>query len=84
MVSGATDLRLFLDDRSEPSPAPTGPPKRIALLVGPEGGFSDAERQRLVAHARPLVLGGRVLRAETAVFVGLTAVHVTWGDFRPG
>jgi 16S rRNA (uracil1498-N3)-methyltransferase len=81
-----TDLRLFLDDRSEPgtdaAPAPAAPPKRIVLQVGPEGGFSDAERQRLAAAARPWVLGGRVLRAETAVLVGLTAVHMTWGDFR--
>jgi 16S rRNA (uracil1498-N3)-methyltransferase len=79
-----TDLRLFLDDRSEP-PTPTlaEAPRRIVLFVGPEGGFSDAERQRLAAHVRPFVLGGRVLRAETAVLAGLTAVHVTWGDFRP-
>jgi 16S rRNA (uracil1498-N3)-methyltransferase len=76
-----TDLRLFLDERSEPAPVPTAPPRRIVLLVGPEGGFSDAERQKLGAVARPWVLGGRVLRAETAVLVGLTAVHMTWGDF---
>ena len=79
----STDLRLFLEDRSDPSPAPADPPKRIVLFVGPEGGFSDVERQRLAPHARPWVLGGRVLRAETAAIVGLTAVHVTWGDFRP-
>jgi 16S rRNA (uracil1498-N3)-methyltransferase len=82
----ATDLCLFLDDRSEASPAPTDvsneSPKRIALIVGPEGGFSDAERQRLTPRARPWILGGRVLRAETAVTVGLTALHTTWGDFR--
>jgi 16S rRNA (uracil1498-N3)-methyltransferase len=78
-----TDLRLFLDDRSEhTTPAPTDPPKRIVLLVGPEGGFSDAERHRLATHARPWVLGGRVLRAETAVLVGLTAVQMMWGDFK--
>jgi 16S rRNA (uracil1498-N3)-methyltransferase len=77
----SADLRLFLDDRSEAAPAPAGPPRRIVLLVGPEGGFSDAERHRLAAHARPWVLGGRVLRAETAVLVGLTAVQMTWGDF---
>lgn len=77
-----TDLRLFLDDRSEPSPARVEPPRRIILFVGPEGGFSDAERELLTAHATPWVLGGRVLRAETAVLVGLTAAHMTWGDFR--
>jgi 16S rRNA (uracil1498-N3)-methyltransferase len=80
----ATDLRLFLDDRSDPAPAPADPPRRVVLLVGPEGGFSDAERQLLAKSARPWMLGGRVLRAETAVLVGLTAVHVTWGDFRTG
>jgi 16S rRNA (uracil1498-N3)-methyltransferase len=80
----SADLRLFLDDRSDANPVPAGPHRRIDLLVGPEGGFSDAERQRLAAHARPWVLGGRVLRAETAALVGLAAVHVAWGDFTLG
>jgi 16S rRNA (uracil1498-N3)-methyltransferase len=84
----SADLRLFLDDRSDPAPAPPAeppPPRRIILLVGPEGGFSDPERHRLVANdARPWGLGGRVLRAETAVLAGLTAVHMLWGDFRRG
>ena len=83
----AADLCLFLDDRSDPAAhaAPAEPPpRRIVLLVGPEGGFSDAERHRLKGPARPWALGGRVLRAETAVLVGLTAVHMTWGDFRSG
>jgi len=80
-VFTAADLRLFLDDRSEPAPVPAEPPRRIVLLVGPEGGFSDAERARLAGKACPWILGGRVLRAETAVIVGLTAVHLAWGDF---
>ncbi|HEX8520858.1 MAG TPA: RsmE family RNA methyltransferase [Tepidisphaeraceae bacterium] len=79
----ATDLKLFLDDQSNPSPAPHKIPKRIILFTGPEGGFSDPERQRLASQAHPYVLGGRVLRAETAAIAGLTALHVTWGDFRP-
>jgi 16S rRNA (uracil1498-N3)-methyltransferase len=80
----SADLRLFLDDRTDstPLPAPSHPPKRIILLVGPEGGFSDAERHRLAPHAHPWTLGGRVLRAETAVLAGLTAVQMLWGDFR--
>jgi 16S rRNA (uracil1498-N3)-methyltransferase len=80
----SADLRLFLDDRADDARAPAPPerPRRILLLVGPEGGFSDLERSCLAATARPWVLGGRVLRAETAVLVGLTAVHMTWGDFR--
>jgi len=78
----SADLRLFLDDRSDSAPIPPEPPKRIILLVGPEGGFSDAERHGLAPHARPWALGGRVLRAETAVLAGLTGVQMTWGDFR--
>jgi 16S rRNA (uracil1498-N3)-methyltransferase len=81
---GATEVRLYLDDRSDPSPALTTPPKRIILFVGPEGGFSDAERDKLAAHARPTLLGGRILRAETAVLVGLTAVQMKWGDIQLG
>ncbi len=80
-IFAAADLCLFLDDRSEPAHRPAEPPRRIVLIVGPEGGFSDAERAKLAGKARPWVLGGRVLRAETAVIVGLTAVHMTWGDF---
>lgn len=80
----ATELRLYLDDRSEALPPPGEGPKRVVLFVGPEGGFSDGERQRLAASARPWVLGGRVLRAETAAIAGLTAVHMAWGDFRQG
>lgn len=87
-LTASADRRLFLDDRGDPAaapaPAPTEtPPARIILLVGPEGGFSDAERRRLAdTGARPWVLGGRVLRAETAAVVGLVAAHMAWGDFR--
>lgn len=78
----AADLAVVLDDRDAPPPAPSAPPKRIILLIGPEGGFSDAERVRLAAGAQAWMLGGRILRAETAVIVGLTAVQMAWGDFR--
>lgn len=77
----AAELCLCLDDRSAPAPAPAGQPRRIVLFVGPEGGFTDRERNLLRSRAVPWVLGGRVLRAETAVLVGLAAVHLMWGDF---
>lgn len=77
------DLRLCLDNVGGASPAADAAPRRILLLVGPEGGFSDAERKRLEGKALPWLLGGRVLRAETAVLAGLTAVQMRWGDFRP-
>ena len=79
--AAGADLSLFLDDRSHAVPAPAVAPQRIILFVGPEGGFSDTERENLKDRAFPWVLGGRVLRAETAVLAGLTAVQLAWGDF---
>jgi 16S rRNA (uracil1498-N3)-methyltransferase len=75
------DVRVLLDDRSDPEPVSAVPPRRIVLLVGPEGGFSEGERARLSGKTSAWVLGGRILRAETAVIVGLTAVQMRWGDF---
>ena len=78
-------LRYTLDDRvGEPLAIPSrdrSAPVEIAFAVGPEGGWSDDERALLQRHgALPLRLGGRVLRAETAVFVGLTVLQYTLGD----
>lgn len=81
--------RLFLDDRAEagddawrarPAEAVFG----VVLVVGPEGGFAEHERRMLrEAGASALRLGPRVLRAETAVFAGLTAVQYALGDLGP-
>jgi 16S rRNA (uracil1498-N3)-methyltransferase len=79
-------LRFYLDDRAAPREAlavsgSDRPERRIAFAVGPEGGWTDEERQLLEARgALPLRVGGRVLRAETAVFVGLTLLQHTYGD----
>ncbi|MCC7321871.1 MAG: 16S rRNA (uracil(1498)-N(3))-methyltransferase [Rubellimicrobium sp.] len=55
-----------------------------AVLVGPEGGFSAAERARLRAlpFARPIALGPRILRAETAAVAALVLWQATCGDWR--
>jgi 16S rRNA (uracil1498-N3)-methyltransferase len=79
----AADLRVALDDGLDGADVVASAPRSVVLFVGPEGGFSDAERLELAESTRAWTLGGRVLRAETAVLVGLSAVHLTWGDFRP-
>lgn len=76
------ELRLCLDNIGVQTPAPGQNPRKILLLVGPEGGFSEPERNKLAGKTVSWNMGGRVLRAETAVLVGLSAVHLAWGDFR--
>ena len=55
-----------------------------AILIGPEGGFSDAERARLhgLAFAHPVALGPRILRADTAAVAALTLWQSALGDWR--
>lgn len=55
-----------------------------AILIGPEGGFSEAERDRLrrLPFARPVGLGPRILRADTAAVAALTLWQATLGDWR--
>ncbi len=55
-----------------------------AVLIGPEGGFDDAERWMLRAHPKvhPVNLGPRILRADTAAISALTLVQAAIGDWR--
>ena len=56
----------------------------VALLVGPEGGFSASEISRLTAMERvcSISLGPRILRADTAVVAGLSLIQAHLGDWR--
>jgi 16S rRNA (uracil1498-N3)-methyltransferase len=55
-----------------------------AILIGPEGGFSDAERARLLSlpFVTPVSLGPRILRADTAVAAALALWQAERGDWR--
>lgn len=55
-----------------------------AILIGPEGGFDDAERVRISAlpQARPVSLGSRILRAETAAIAATALWMAAAGDWR--
>ncbi len=56
----------------------------LAVLVGPEGGFSDEERASLLRrpnHLR-LALGPRIMRADTAAVAALALVQAVLGDWR--
>jgi 16S rRNA (uracil1498-N3)-methyltransferase len=89
----ATDLAAWLDahpggillDPAATRTLPQLPPpaNAVRLLVGPEGGLNDAERD--LARAAGYVgvrLGPRILRTETAPLAALAAMQMLWGDFR--
>jgi 16S rRNA (uracil1498-N3)-methyltransferase len=62
----------------------TGTPCRsIALLIGPEGGFEDAETAAAARHGfRAARFGLRVLRSETAAVAAITALQLMAGDLQ--
>lgn len=53
-----------------------------SILIGPEGGFDDNERQRLLDHPAclPVSLGPRIMRADTAALAALTIWQSVLGD----
>ena len=56
-------------------------PKTASVIIGPEGGFSDAEVMYAVQEKfQSLSLGPRVLRTETAAVVALTLMQSRFGD----
>lgn len=59
-------------------PANLGP---WAILIGPEGGFSSAERDKLQGMAQSVSLGPRILRADTAAVAALTLWQHHLGDW---
>lgn len=80
-----TGRRIMFCDEAAPAGAPVLPdvPGPWAVLIGPEGGFSDAERTRLrgLSHAHPVSLGPRILRADTAAVAALTLWQQALGDW---
>jgi 16S rRNA (uracil1498-N3)-methyltransferase len=77
--------RLYFADEGGGEPAATAFTAGPALIVvGPEGGFADEERDliRAAANAIPISLGPRILRAETAALAALAAFMAIAGDWR--
>jgi 16S rRNA (uracil1498-N3)-methyltransferase len=81
-IGAQTGARLLLHPVGGVSlsdlPRPDG---AITLLSGPEGGFSEREREAAIAAGfTALRLGPRVLRTETAALAALAAIQTLWGD----
>ena len=81
------DRKLLFCDEAEAGAAKDladAEPGPWAILIGPEGGFSDAERKRITGMAQTSVvsLGPRILRADTAAVAALTLWQIHLGDWR--
>jgi 16S rRNA (uracil1498-N3)-methyltransferase len=81
--------RLIVADEGAPSASPVdrlgalrGLP--VGILIGPEGGFADEEREDLLRQdfVIPISLGPRILRADTAGVAALALVQAIIGDWR--
>ncbi|MEQ1578085.1 MAG: 16S rRNA (uracil(1498)-N(3))-methyltransferase [Hyphomicrobium sp.] len=59
-------------------------PGPLAVLIGPEGGFDDSERQLLLSKpfTTAISLGPRIMRADTAAVAALALVNAVLGDWR--
>lgn len=59
-------------------------PGPLAVLIGPEGGFSEEERQALrrLPFVTAIPLGPRILRADTAAVAAMTLVQAVLGDWK--
>ena len=81
------ELRLMLwEEGSRPltEALPAKAPGSLALLVGPEGGFSAEEAQEAAAAGfQPVHLGPRILRSETAGFAVTAILQYRYGDLGP-
>jgi 16S rRNA (uracil1498-N3)-methyltransferase len=79
-------ILVFADESGQAKPiaqalAPDHLQRHISVLIGPEGGFDPAEQRALrsLDFVRPVSLGPRILRAETAAVAALAIIEALWG-----
>jgi len=84
-LQSPAEVRLQLDENPDVPPilgvvpAERTPANRVALLLGPEGGWTDGERvQARETGWNPCSLGPNVLRAETAALSALAILQAVW------
>ena len=80
-----SDRRLLFADEGGGTPlAEAAAPGPAAIMIGPEGGFTDEERTAIgrLPQAMPVSLGPRILRADTAAVAALSLWMAACGDWR--
>lgn len=80
LQSALLDTEWFLDARGgTPAQAAIGSGETAAIWIGPEGGFTKAEKDRLAKRAQRVTLGPRILRSETAAITAIAAFQLLTG-----
>ena len=76
--------RLIMHPQARPSLVESvDAARRLCILVGPEGGFSEQEIALAISHGvKPVKFGPRVLRAETAALAAIAGLNAVYGDLR--
>lgn len=75
------DYQLILSPLATTSwPTITNASAEIALLIGPEGGFTEQEIQNYRQQTHTVRLGPRILRTETAALTALSILQMRYGD----
>ena len=90
LAAWPADRLLVFCDEEAPAASPldvlaaAGGRQGAGVLIGPEGGFDEAERAAILQVPRVLrlSLGPRVLRADTAAVAALALVQASLGDWR--
>jgi 16S rRNA (uracil1498-N3)-methyltransferase len=90
LATWPSDRLLVFCDEGAPAGSPIDalaaarPRQGVGVLIGPEGGFDDAERRAALAvpGVVRLSLGPRILRADTAAIAALALVQAALGDWR--
>jgi 16S rRNA (uracil1498-N3)-methyltransferase len=82
-VTQQADYRYVLDEVGGSPLLAALPAERrssdsVALLVGPEGGWTDTEREQFHASWTPVTMGPLILRAETAAMASIAMVSGAW------
>ena len=74
-LSRRAEHRYAMDEDPAAAPLDVSAPGDVAILIGPEGGWTDEEREQLVgAGWTPVSLGPLILRAETAAIAALAVI----------
>ena len=81
LLSATEGNGYVLHHRAEKGLLAMKKPSQATILIGPEGGLSGVEIDESIASGfQPLLLGGRILRTETASLAAIANMQLLWGN----